>query len=97
LEIEERVKTEDKIKSSGMEVRGNHSLRWEKMQNFHECQRPLGRFFMVGISEKSIMVSIPFSLTVKILARVYRGSELTQRTAVLCPLSRYLLLKIKEI
>lgn len=91
VEIEERVRTEDKMKSSGMGVRGN-SLQWEEVQKFHECQRLLGQFFMVDISGKRVMVTISFSLKVKILARAYEGSEPMHRTAVLCPLSHYLLL-----
>lgn len=51
-----------------MGVRGNDNLQREEMRNFHECQRLLGKFFMVGISWKSVMVSILFSLKVKILA-----------------------------
>lgn len=67
--IEERVSTGDRMKSSGMGVRGNDGLQWEDMQSFHDCQKLLGKFFMVGILGKRVVVSIPFSLKVNILAR----------------------------
>lgn len=70
--------------------------RNDSLQNFHDCQRLLGKFLMVGILGKRVMVSIPFSLKVNIPARTYEGSECIHRTAVLCSLLTISFYKLKK-
>lgn len=43
------------MKSSGIAVRENDSLQGEEMQNFHECQRFLGKLFTAGLSKYSLL------------------------------------------
>lgn len=52
MEIEERVKTGDKMKSCRVKERENDCLQWKKMQNFHKCQRLLGKVLIVGIMKE---------------------------------------------
>lgn len=52
VKIEERVKTGDKMKNCRVRERENYCLQWKKMQNFHNCQRLLGKVFIVDIMKE---------------------------------------------
>lgn len=40
------------MKSCRVRERENDCLQWKKMQNFHKCQRLLGKVLIVGIMKE---------------------------------------------